>query len=125
MARAKHYLCDVGITNHLCGRGRIELGSELFGAAFEHFLVLRSARVELVQQAVYGPVVLAVDLVRPQWRVPIVGGVAGFYVLHALVHVVDTLRGLVGSEHWLIDFPGVYLPALILMWLTAAVRRAP
>ena len=49
---------------------------------------------------------------------------AGFYALHALVHVIDTLRGLVGPEHWAIDFPGVYLPAVILIAVTWLVARA-
>ena len=34
----KFYLFDVGITNHLLRRGKIEQGSELFGKAFEHFI---------------------------------------------------------------------------------------
>jgi len=34
----KFYLFDVGIANHLLGRGRIEQGTELFGKAFEHFI---------------------------------------------------------------------------------------
>jgi uncharacterized protein len=39
-ARAKHYFFDIGVTNALCNRGRIEEKSELFGAALEHFIVL-------------------------------------------------------------------------------------
>ncbi len=89
-----------------------------FGPLNEHFIRDIGALFLLMGVA------LVIAIVRPQWRVPIVGGVAGFYVLHALVHVVDTVRGLVGAEHWLIDFPGVYLPALILAWLTMVVRRA-
>jgi len=34
----KFYLFDVGIANNLLTRGRIELGTELFGKAFEHFI---------------------------------------------------------------------------------------
>jgi predicted AAA+ superfamily ATPase len=34
----KFFLFDVGITNYLLHRGRIEQGSELFGKAFEHFI---------------------------------------------------------------------------------------
>ncbi|HNV72430.1 MAG TPA: DUF4143 domain-containing protein, partial [Candidatus Ozemobacteraceae bacterium] len=40
IARAKHYLFDLGVTNQLCRRGEIRERSELFGSAFEHFLVL-------------------------------------------------------------------------------------
>lgn len=62
----------------------------------------------------------------PSLRVLACGAAAAFSVLHALVHVFDTLRGLVGPEHFLIDFPGVYLPALVLtamtLWLAKADR---
>ncbi len=37
--RAKHYLFDVGVVNTLAQRGRIEPRSELFGRAFEHFVI--------------------------------------------------------------------------------------
>jgi hypothetical protein len=42
------------------------------------------------------------------------------------VHVVDTLRGLVGPEHWLIDLPGVYVPAVLIgvvTWMLARQAR--
>lgn len=34
----KFYLFDVGVANYLVKRGRIEVGSESFGKAFEHFI---------------------------------------------------------------------------------------
>lgn len=34
----KFYYFDLGIVNHLLKRGKIEMGSELFGNAFEHFI---------------------------------------------------------------------------------------
>ena len=37
-----------------------------------------------------------------------------FYVLHAVVHVADLTAGRLGPSHWLIDLPGVFLPALVL-----------
>jgi hypothetical protein len=46
-----------------------------------------------------------------------------FYVAHALVHVFDTLRHAVEPEHVLIDFPGVYLPAIVLIVAVAVARR--
>ena len=52
---------------------------------------------------------------RPAFRAPLVGVVALFLSLHALVHVYDTLRGLLPTSHWLIDFPAVYLPTGILI----------
>ena len=60
----------------------------------------------------------------PAWRVPLVATVTLFYVLHALAHVVDTARGLVGPAHWTIDLPGVYVPALLMLVLLALVARA-
>jgi len=59
----------------------------------------------------------------PTLRVPLLGIVTLFYVLHALVHVLDTARGLVGPAHWAIDFPAVYLPTFLLVAFTAALRR--
>lgn len=41
-SRKKLYFFDVGVTNALCKRSRIEMGSELFGKAYEHFLILET-----------------------------------------------------------------------------------
>lgn len=67
---------------------------------------------------------LAVAAVRPAWRFGACAAAAAFYALHALVHVFDTARGLVGPEHWRIDLSGVYVPALILIVVAALVARA-
>lgn len=40
ISRSKLYLFDIGITNSLAKRGKISAGSELFGKAFEHFIIL-------------------------------------------------------------------------------------
>ena len=40
ITRAKYYLFDLGVTNTLCHRGLIKKRSELFGKAFEHFIIL-------------------------------------------------------------------------------------
>lgn len=40
ISRAKHYFFDVGVVNCLASRGDIAKKSELFGNAFEHFLIL-------------------------------------------------------------------------------------
>src|SRR4029453_1777711 len=37
---------------------------------------------------------------RPAWRAPLVGVAAIFAVGHALLHVYDTARGAVPSDHW-------------------------
>ncbi|MEM7410225.1 MAG: DUF4345 family protein [Myxococcota bacterium] len=49
----------------------------------------------------------------PAWRPPLVAVSALFLVAHALLHVYDTARGAVGHDHWLLDLPGVYLPAVV------------
>jgi predicted AAA+ superfamily ATPase len=40
ITRAKHYFFDIGVVNNLCRRGFIQEKSELFGNAFEHFIIL-------------------------------------------------------------------------------------
>lgn len=44
-------------------------------------------------------------------------GATLFYVLHALIHVADLRSGRLDPGHWLIDFPGVFLPTLLLLAL--------
>lgn len=68
---------------------------------------------------------LAVGAFVPRWRFAACAVTTSFYVLHAVVHVVDTMRGLVGPEHWMIDLPGIYVPALILIGVTILVARHP
>jgi hypothetical protein len=46
-----------------------------------------------------------------------------FYVAHAVLHVFDTLRAAVEPMHWLLDFPGVYLPAIVLVAATLSARK--
>lgn len=60
---------------------------------------------------------------RPALRAPLLGLVSVFYVLHALVHVTDTLAGRLPASHWGIDFPGVYAPALLMVAFTALAAR--
>jgi len=59
-----------------------------------------------------------------RWRVAASAAVTTYLVLHALVHVFDTARGLVGPEHWVIDLPGVYIPAVLMMFITWRVAGA-
>ena len=61
----------------------------------------------------------------PQVRAPLVAIAALFYVAHAALHVFDTLSGALDADHWALDLPGVYLPALLLAWLAVRVRAAP
>src|SRR5438552_458924 len=39
---------------------------------------------------------------------------AMFFGLHALVHVGDLIDGRLPAYHWLLDLPGVFLPAIVL-----------
>jgi hypothetical protein len=55
-------------------------------------------------------------------RVALVAMVLLFHVLHAAEHVLDTLAGRLPASHWLIDFPGVYLPTIV---LAAVLWRLP
>lgn len=59
---------------------------------------------------------------RPALRPALVGLSAFFLIAHALLHVFDTLRGAVDAGHWAIDFPGVYLPAAVTLWLALKSR---
>lgn len=51
-------------------------------------------------------------------------GILLFYVGHALIHVVEILLGLLPPTHWWIDFPLVFLPAIVLIFLVPSVRKA-
>ena len=59
----------------------------------------------------------------PRWRPPLLAVGAFFVAGHALLHVFDTLRGALDGDHWLLDLPGVYLPALVLVPVALRVLR--
>jgi hypothetical protein len=61
---------------------------------------------------------------EPRWRIPLVVMGTVFLAGHALLHVVDTLRGELDADHWLLDFPGVYLPALVLVPIAVQLLRS-
>jgi hypothetical protein len=60
---------------------------------------------------------------RPILRAPLLALVSLFYVLHALVHVTDTVAGRLPAAHWGIDFPGVYAPAIVIVAVTMLAAR--
>ena len=51
----------------------------------------------------------------PQYRRPAIFVAALFYVLHALIHVFDLISGRLPADHWLVDAPGVFAPAILLV----------
>ena len=51
---------------------------------------------------------------RPVHRRAVVMAAALFLALHAAVHVADMLSGRLHHGHWLIDLPGVFLPAILI-----------
>jgi hypothetical protein len=60
----------------------------------------------------------------PRWRPPLVAVGAFFLAGHALLHIFDTLRGALDGDHWLLDFPGVYLPAIVLVPVALRLLRS-
>jgi len=62
-------------------------------------------------------VALFVASSRPAMRRPVLLFSTLFFVLHAAIHVHDLLAGQLHTGHWLIDLPGVFLPALVMVVL--------
>ena len=59
---------------------------------------------------------------RPALRFPLVASATLFLVAHALLHVYDTAVGNLPNDHWWLDAPGVYLPAVVLAVATWQLR---
>ena len=51
---------------------------------------------------------------RPAERRGVLLAATLFFGLHALIHVADLTAGRLDTGHWLVDFPGVFLPAILL-----------
>ena len=64
---------------------------------------------------IYGTmsVSLILALAVPRFLFPLTLVPLLWVALHALLHVWDILAGRLPPEHWLIDIPGVFLPAII------------
>jgi len=58
-------------------------------------------------------------------RFPLVTVAAVFLFAHAVLHFYDTVRGALGHSHWLLDFPGVYLPGLLMPWIAYQLSKEP
>jgi hypothetical protein len=59
------------------------------------------------------------------WRLPLAASAALFLGSHGLIHLVEIARGVQPPVHLLEDFPGVYLPALLLGGIAWRARAAP
>jgi hypothetical protein len=59
----------------------------------------------------------------PAWRAPLAASAALFLGLHGGIHLVEVLRGVQPAAHLVEDFPGVYLPALLLAGIALRARR--
>jgi hypothetical protein len=62
--------------------------------------------------------------IRPQTaaEVSLTGG--GFLVMHALVHVCDTVAGREHAHQVLGELPTVFLPGVLVIWLAWSARHA-
>jgi len=67
---------------------------------------------------------LLVAVFRPRFRLTALSIATAFYVLHALVHVFDSLRGLLPPGQWRYDLLPVYGTAVLLVALTVMLARS-
>lgn len=58
-----------------------------------------------------------------RFRLPLAAIAMVFLSAHALLHIYDTLVGNLPSQHWWLDFGGVYLPAIVLGIVIARMPR--
>lgn len=70
-------------------------------------------------------IALAIGVFRRSMRLPAMVLATTFYVLHALVHVVDSSRGLLSPDHWWrYDLVPIYGATILLAWLTWKLARS-
>ncbi len=60
----------------------------------------------------------------PLWRAPLAVSAALFQGMHGAIHVFDVFAGRLPASHLLEDFPGVYLPTLLLVGIALHAHRA-
>jgi hypothetical protein len=67
----------------------------------------------------FGWAALNIDRSRPVHL-----AITAFFTGHALIHLADIMSGRLPHSHWLIDTPGVFLPAVLMILLAVpAVRK--
>ena len=56
-------------------------------------------------------------------RFPLAAVSLVFLAAHALLHIYDTVVGNLPTDHWYLDFAGVYLPVIVLGVVIARIGR--
>jgi len=56
-------------------------------------------------------------------RLPAMVLATAYSLLHALVHVYDSARGLLAPDHWRVDVVPIYATTLLSLWLTVKLAR--
>lgn len=69
-------------------------------------------------------IALAVAVFRPRFRLTALLFATGFYGAHALVHVYDSMRGLLPPGQWRYDLGPVYGATLLLLVLSVVLARS-
>jgi len=69
-----------------------------------------------------GMALLAGMFVR-RLRLPSMVLATAYSLLHALVHVYDSARGLLAPDHWRVDVVPIYATTLLSLWLTVKLAR--
>lgn len=62
---------------------------------------------------------------RRELRLPAMVAASAYALAHALVHVLDSLRGLLPPGHWRFDAVPVYLATLLLLAMTLRLAALP
>lgn len=69
-------------------------------------------------------VALAIAVFRPQFRLTALLFATGFFAAHSLVHVYDSLRGLLPPDQWRFDLIPVYGSTVVLVVLSVWLARS-
>lgn len=66
---------------------------------------------------------LLLSIPRRNLRVPAMVAASAYSVAHALVHVFDTARGLLGPDHWRVDVGPIYVSTILLVLVTVKLTQ--
>ena len=58
---------------------------------------------------------------KAHMRRSVLFGATLFYLLHSLVHIADLVTGRLHANHWGMDFPLVFLPTMLLIFLALPI----